>query len=434
MNKLIFELFYKSTCRCYSYKSVKRPDFTAKPKIMTKRVISEESISIKPNADLKRQLQTRILATGPITVAEYMQEILINPQSGYYMHRDVFGREGDFITSPEISQIFGELVAVWILSEWQKIGAPPFQLVELGPGRGTLARDVLKVLSQFKVGNKFSMHLVEISPYLSTLQAQLLCYTHESTDSNTCGFYQKGVTASGIQIYWYSRLEDVPPEFSIVLAHEFFDALPIHKLQIENGLWKEILIDNIETKTDDGADFRYVLSKNQTPISKIFEPINGETRKCLEYSVESDRLTSLLADRFETNGGIGLIIDYGHFGEKSDTLRAFKNHELFNPLKSPGSADITVDVDFRQMKRVAEKNKKVICFGPTEQRLFLQRMQGEIRLERLLKNALPENRPMIKSAYEMLTQPDKMGSRFKFFSMFPAILKDHLNKFPVNGF
>lgn len=211
------------------------------------------------------------------------------------------------------------MVAIWVLSEWQKLGSPSFQLVELGPGRGTLARDVLKVLSQFKLGSNFSMHLVEISPHLSALQAQLLCYKHELVDSNQFGCYQKGVTASGIQVYWYSRIEDVPAEFSIVLAHEFFDALPVHKLQFEDGLWKEVLIDVEDEKLEN--DFRLILSRNQTPISKFFRPIEGETRECLEYSVESDRIIDLLATRFEQNGGIGLIIDYGHFGEKSDTLR-----------------------------------------------------------------------------------------------------------------
>lgn len=199
------------------------------------------------------------------------------------------------------------------------MGGPPFQLVELGPGRGTLARDVLKVLSQFKLGRNFSMHLVEISPHLSTLQAQLFCYKHEATDSNTEGCYQKGETASGVKVFWYSRLEDVPAEFSIVLAHEFFDALPVHKLQKEDGLWKEVLIDVASEQTK--SDFRFVLSKNQTPISKLYEPIEGETRQSLEYALETDRLVALMAERFERDGGIGLIMDYGHFGEKSDTFR-----------------------------------------------------------------------------------------------------------------
>lgn len=211
-------------------------------------------------------------------------------------------------------------MAIWILSEWQKLGSPPFQLVELGPGRGTLLRDILRVLTQFKLGQSFSVHLVEISPHLSKLQAQLLCYTHEAVDDNTSTFYQKGVTASGVCVYWYSRLEDIPVGFSVILAHEFFDALPAHKLQKENGEWKEVLID-INDDHNNESDFRYVLSKNKTPISQLYEPIACETRESIEYSVESDRLISILADRLDANGGIGLVIDYGHFGEKCDTLR-----------------------------------------------------------------------------------------------------------------
>uniref|UniRef100_T1PJ04 Protein arginine methyltransferase NDUFAF7 n=1 Tax=Musca domestica TaxID=7370 RepID=T1PJ04_MUSDO len=360
-----------------------------------------------------------------------MREVLTNPQSGYYMNRDVFGREGDFVTSPEISQIFGELVSIWILSEWQKLGSPPFQLVELGPGRGTLMRDVIKVLSKFKLSTGFSIHMVEISPHLSKIQAQLLCYNFDDCDPNVDVYYRKGETASGTKIYWYSRLEDVPRKFSVVMAHEFFDALPIHKFQLYKGVWKEILIDLAEEK---GADFRLVLSKNQTPLSKIYTPVAGETRTTLEYSLEADRLVGLLADRFESDGGIGLIMDYGHFGEKEDTFRAFKKHALHDPLKSPGTADLTADVDFRQIKTVAEQKNQVVCFGPVEQGVFLDRMEGKARLEALVKNALPENRETIKSAYEMLTHSNHMGARFKFFSMFPAVLKEHLTKFPVNGF
>ncbi|XP_075144972.1 protein arginine methyltransferase NDUFAF7 homolog, mitochondrial [Haematobia irritans] len=416
--------------RRYSYISVKRPAFeTQPPRNAKKKPADNVPKDNKGNIDLTKHLQAKILATGPIPVAEYMREVLTNPLSGYYMNRDVFGKEGDFVTSPEISQIFGELVAIWILSEWQKLGSPKFQLVELGPGRGTLVRDVLKVLSKFQLNKEFSINLVEISPHLSKMQAQLLCYRFDDADPNVDVYYRKGETASGTKIYWYSRLEDVPQQFSIVMAHEFFDALPVHKFQLDNGVWKEVLID-----VGENSDFRYVLSKNQTPLSKIYTPIHGETRKCLEYSLEADRLIGLLAERFERNGGIGLIMDYGHFGEKDDTFRAFKKHALHDPLLSPGTADLTADVDFRQMKYVAERNNRTICFGPVEQGVFLQRMQGEVRLENLLKHALPENQSNIKSAYQMLTHPDQMGARFKFFSMFPYVLKDHLAKFPVNGF
>ncbi|KAH8398540.1 hypothetical protein KR215_011711 [Drosophila sulfurigaster] len=429
--------------RSYSYKSVRRPNLSAVSAAKSQELQTPQP---KPAANespahgeisLIKQLRARILATGPITVAEYMREVLTNPQGGYYMNRDVFGREGDFITSPEISQIFGELVGVWLASEWRKLGSPsPFQLIELGPGRGTLARDVLKVLTKFKQGAKFSMHMVEISPYLSLQQAQRFCYTHQKLPEDAqLPHYQVGTTATGIKAYWHSRLEDVPPGFSLVLAHEFFDALPIHKLQLIEGLWQEVLIDVVEQPESKLLpEFRYVISKSQTPVSRLFKPLPNETRTCLEYSLEAERHVDLLAQRLAEHGGVGLIMDYGHLGEKTDTFRGFKQHALHEPLLKPGTADLTADVDFKHLQHVAESRGHIQCYGPVQQGEFLERMQGKVRLEQLLANALPENKELIKSGYEMLTDPKQMGARFKFLSMFPSVLNDYLKKYPVAGF
>ncbi|XP_017469099.1 PREDICTED: NADH dehydrogenase [ubiquinone] complex I, assembly factor 7 homolog [Rhagoletis zephyria] len=424
--------------RNYSYKAVRRPDSTILARKLTAPQVEAKTEESQAPNDLTKHLKAKILATGPITVAEYMREVLTNPLSGYYMHRDVFGREGDFITSPEICQIFGELVAIWVVSEWRKLGSPlPLQIVELGPGRGTLARDVLKVLTKFKFGGQFSMHMVEISPHLSKVQGQRLCFSTETVTDENSPHYQTGKTATGTRVYWHKRLEDVPRAFSIVLAHEFFDALPVHKLQRDGKLWKEVLIDVISrdsVDSDNQPDFRYVISKAQTPVSHLYQPITNETRDCLEYSLDTDRIISMMAERFEIDGGIGLIMDYGHFGEKGDTFRAFKKHKLHEPLLAPGTADLTADVDFRQIKRIAEEHGKVICFGPVEQGTFLKKMEGDTRLEQLLANALPENHDIIRSGYKMLTDPTQMGKRFKFFSIFPAVVRKHLEKFPVSGF
>ncbi|EDW38403.1 GL12571 [Drosophila persimilis] len=425
--------------RCFSYKSVRRPNLgaTSAPKAEPEKTADAVPAATGTgNGGLAKQLRAKILATGPITVAEYMREVLTNPQAGYYMNRDVFGREGDFITSPEISQIFGELVGIWLVAEWRKMGSPsPFQLVELGPGRGTLARDVLKILTKFKLGAEFSMHMVEVSPFLSKAQAQRFCYTHETLPEEAqLPHYQVGTTATGTKAYWHRRLEDVPQGFSLVLAHEFFDALPVHKLQLANGQWQEVLIDVAPKSEPEAANFHYVLSKSQTPVSRVFHPMPGETRQTLEYSLETERQVGLLAERLERDGGIGLIMDYGHFGEKTDTFRAFKQHALHEPLLEPGTADLTADVDFKLVKSTAETRGHLHCCGPIEQGLFLSRMQGEARLEQLLANALPENEAIIRSGYEMLTDPKQMGSRFKFLAMFPGVVAPHLEKFPVAGF
>ncbi|KAH8414105.1 hypothetical protein KR222_006874 [Zaprionus bogoriensis] len=425
--------------RSYSYKSVRRPNLSAVSAAKSQELQQKPGETPPHDAlSLAKQLRARILTSGPITVAEYMREVLTNPSGGYYMRRDVFGREGDFVTSPEISQIFGELVGIWLLSEWQKMGSPtPFQLVELGPGRGTLARDVLKVLTKFKLGAEFSMHMVEVSPYLSQAQAQRFCYTHEKLPEDAQQpHYQVGTTATGTKAYWHRQLEDVPPGFSLVLAHEFFDALPVHKLQLVDGLWQEVLIDvaDAQASASKSAEFRYVLSKSQTPVSRLFQPIPQETRTCLEYSLEAERHVELLAKRLERHGGIALIMDYGHMGDKTDTFRAFKQHALHEPLLEPGTADLTADVDFRQLKHVAESRGHIQCYGPVQQGDFLARMQGPVRLERLLAHALPENQDNIRSGYEMLTDPKQMGARFKFLSMFPSVLAAHLEKYPVAGF
>ncbi|XP_052836500.1 protein arginine methyltransferase NDUFAF7 homolog, mitochondrial [Drosophila gunungcola] len=423
--------------RCYSYKSVRRPNVVASsaPKVEPAKEQPGSSSAVENgHGSLAKQLRAKILATGPITVAEYMREVLTNPQAGYYMNRDVFGREGDFITSPEISQIFGELVGIWLVSEWRKMGSPsPFQVVELGPGRGTLARDVLKVITKFKAGAEFSMHMVEVSPFLSKAQAQRFCYTHNTVpEDSQLPHYQVGTTATGTKAFWHRRLEDVPQGFSLVLAHEFFDALPVHKLQQVDGKWQEVLID--VASEGEQSDFRYVLSRSQTPVSSVFRPMPGEKRACLEYSLETERQVGILAERIERDGGIALIMDYGHFGEKTDTFRAFKQHQLHNPLLEPGSADLTADVDFKLVRHTAETRGNVHCCGPVEQGLFLQRMQGEARLEQLLAHALPENQDIIRSGYQMLTDQDQMGSRFKFLAMFPGVLASHLDKYPVVGF
>jgi NADH dehydrogenase [ubiquinone] 1 alpha subcomplex assembly factor 7 len=250
-----------------------------------------------------------------------MKDILTNPNSGYYMSRDVFGRLGDFITSPEIGQIFGELIAIWCLTEYNKIGSPEsLQIIELGPGRGTMIQDILRVWTQFKSSDSFSLHLVEMSPYLSNLQARKLCYSSSEMDtSKVFPYYRMGETLTGVKIFWYRRIEDIPRNFSIILAHEFFDALPIHKLVKQENVWKEVLIDIDPANKD---KFRFVISRNETPMSKLFTALHPhETRDHIEISPESDLLAKHIAERLEMHGGFGLIMDYGHLGEKQDTFR-----------------------------------------------------------------------------------------------------------------
>lgn len=364
-----------------------------------------------------RHLTSKIKATGPIPVAEYMREVLTNPVTGYYVKNNMLGPDGDFITSPEISQIFGELLGIWIISEWMGAGGPKqLQLVELGPGKGSLAADVLRVFSQLQSvlsGASMSLHLVEVSPALSRIQAQNLTGTrNQEADSEDEPVYRRGETSTGLPVSWYRRLDDVPAGFTIFLAHEFFDALPIHKFQRTEKGWREVMVDIDPEKPD---QLRFVVAPSSTLASSTLVQAD-ERRHHVEVCAEGGVIVQQLARRITEDGGAALIADYGHDGTKMDTFRGFKGHQLHDVLASPGSADLTADVDFSYLRRVAGGG--VACLGPVSQRTFLKNMGIDTRLQVLLRNCSdPSTRKQLISSYDMLTNPAKMGERFHFFSL-----------------
>nr|SVE75768.1 EOG090X06OK [Daphnia hispanica] len=369
-----------------------------------------------------------------------MKEVLTNPTAGYYMNRDVFGQTGDFITSPEISQMFGELIAVWLVNEWTKCGRPtPFQLAELGPGRGTLMADILRVFSKFKIAESdFSVSLVEVSPYLGQVQEKHLCssQSQEATELPKDSLhYKQSISLYGSPIRWYNHISDLPRTFTLFLAHEFFDALPIHKLvKVDQG-WREVLIDlNREDFT-----LRYVLSRDRTPA--CLYRMNNEIRNELEVSPQSLVITQAMASRIHRDGGIGLVIDYGHEGDKTDTFRGFKNHKLHDPLVDPGTADLTADVDFAAVKWAAthpsavEGWKANLTYGTVDQKDFLTRLGINLRLDQLLASCRDETVARdLKSAHRMLTDPVEMGSKFKFLALYPPVMEKILERYPPPGF
>lgn len=181
-------------------------------------------------------------------------------------------------------------------------------------------QDVIRALSQFGLSECISLHLVEVSPHLSQLQARRLCCQYrncEQTEDER--HYCRGETLSGIPVLWYDKIEDVPPHFSIVLAHEFFDALPIHKFQKSDNKWREIMID-FDVKTE---KYQFVVARKETPMLKLFlanlDP--NEERDHMEYSIQSHQVMEHLSLRLEEHGGFALVMDYGHNGEKGDTFR-----------------------------------------------------------------------------------------------------------------
>ncbi|XP_074845767.1 protein arginine methyltransferase NDUFAF7, mitochondrial isoform X2 [Carettochelys insculpta] len=357
---------------------------------------AEDGTEVTP---MLKHLIFKIKSTGPITVAEYMREVLTNPGKGYYMHHDMLGERGDFVTSPEISQIFGELVGIWYVSEWMATGKPKtLQLVELGPGRGTLTEDILRVFNQLgSLFNKcdISIHLVEVSPKLSEIQALTLTGGKTLSEIDVGSpFYMKGA--------------------SFYLAHEFFDALPIHKFQRTEHGWREVLID-IDPNVPN--QLRFVLAPSATPATAYF--IQGkETRDHVEVCPDAGVLIQRLACRIQEDGGAALIADYGHNGNKSDTFRSFRSHKLHDVLIAPGTADLTADVDFSYLRTMTQG--RVATLGPIKQQEFLKNMGIDVRLQVLLQNSSDTAmRKHLLQGYDMLMNPKKMGDRFNFFALLP---------------
>ncbi|XP_055981632.1 protein arginine methyltransferase NDUFAF7, mitochondrial [Sorex fumeus] len=367
---------------------------------------------------LLRHLAYKIKASGPLSVAEYMREVLTNPAQGYYMHRDVLGEKGDFVTSPEISQIFGELLGIWFVSEWMAAGKrPALQLVELGPGRGTLTGDILRVFGQ--LGSvlqncDISIHLVEVSQKLSEIQASTL--TDEAVPLEQAAdapVYMKGVTKSGLPVSWYRDLRDVPQGHSFYLAHEFFDVLPVHKFQKTPQGWREVLVD-IDPEVSD--KLRFVLAPSPTPAEAFIQ--RDEARDHVEVCPEAGVIIQELAQRIDRDGGGALIADYGHDGTKTDTFRGFRDHKLHDVLVAPGTADLTADVDFNYLRRMAQG--RVAVLGPLQQQDFLRNMGIDVRLKVLLEKAEePAAKQQLLQGYHMLMDPQQMGQRFHFFALLP---------------
>lgn len=395
---------------------------------------------------LLNNLCARIRFGGPMTVAQFMQEVVSHPRTGYYAAKDeVLGAGGDFVTSPEISQMFGECLSVWLLHEWTKMGRPrPLQLVELGPGRGTLMNDVLRSLQKLtppEVLKDLSVHLVEISDRLRKQQ-----------EAQLCGYFRKqpeteaekpehailtAVSRFGPTVHWYKDLDEVPRGFSLFLAHEFLDALPIHQFVRGPEHWHEVLID-LEQQYPKGNDknvankLRFVKSRQTTP-NCVHVP-EDEKRDSLEVSPQTGKVVDMLCDRITVNGGAALIADYGHCGEKEITLRAFKDHQLQDdPLENPGQADVTADVDFSYVKRRCSDT--TLCYGPVGQGDFLKKLGIDLRKDSLLKKCKDDaTKAQIESSFRMLTDPKRMGERFKFLSIFPATMKPIHEKYPPAGF
>ncbi|XP_024382737.1 uncharacterized protein [Physcomitrium patens] len=380
---------------------------------------------------------------GPITVAEYMEEVLTNPNAGFYMNRDVFGTHGDFVTSPDISQMFGEMVGVWSMCLWHQMGQPEaVNIIELGPGRGTLMADLLRGTAKFKdFSQTLSVHLVECSPALRKIQHETLkcVYKGGAEEKPTADGQNSEVVddrisqISGVPVAWHFDLDQVPRGVpTIIIAHEFYDALPIHQFQKSPRGWCEKLVDVAE---DDCQGLRFVLSPGPTAASKLFLTRRMKWASLqekaeiehVEVCPQAMKVTADIAKRVGGDGGGALIVDYGDSKIVSDSLQAIKKHEFVHVLDSPGNADLSAYVDFAALKHVVEDAAAV--YGPITQSQFLGALGINFRLESLVQNATDEQAEALQLGYWRLVGdgpapwldsdddvnrvPPGMGSRYK---------------------
>ncbi len=330
-------------------------------------------------------IREQIRQAGPMSVADYMALCLGHPRHGYYITRDPLGAAGDFTTAPEISQMFGEMIGLWLARAWVDAGRPaPFLLVELGPGRGTLMADALRAARTMPdFAGAAQLWLVETSPRLRAEQAARLP-----------------------QAQWASRLEDVPEAPAFLVANEFLDALPVRQyLATERG-WREKRVGLAEGRLAWGLS---------APLPGTGAAPEGAWR---EESAAADSIARQTASRIATHGGAALFVDYGYCAADrpaGPTLQALRRHAPADPLDAPGEADLTWLIDFDSLAATLAPLSAAIA----PQGAFLSRLGIGQRAARLAE-ARPDEADAVADALERLTAPGQMGTLFKALAAWPA--------------
>ncbi|MDA0261174.1 MAG: SAM-dependent methyltransferase [Proteobacteria bacterium] len=347
-------------------------------------------------ATLAEKIAATIRHSGPISIAHYMSEAIANQTHGYYATQQPFGLEGDFITAPEVSQMFGELVGLWCASLWSQMGRPEtVNLVELGPGRGTLMADAWRAAgAQPGFHDAANLHFVEVSPKLRQQQQ------HALTDARP---------RSGP--HWHIEFAAVPSGPLVLIANELLDALPIHQYQRMTTGWHERLVDI----APEPETFRVVLAPQpvETPetVPQVFAgtPIGAVVECC----PAAEALVTQVAERCKADGGGALFVDYGYTeSSPHETLQGVRRHAGHPVFVAPGSADLCAHVDFARLHAVAT-GAGVPVWGPIGQGDLLTALGIDARAERLKQNAATEQCVAIDSAVDRLVSSAKMGALFK---------------------
>ncbi|MCF6305628.1 MAG: SAM-dependent methyltransferase [Rhodobacteraceae bacterium] len=336
---------------------------------------------------LGKIIQQEIDQTGPMPVSRYMDLCLSHPKLGYYTTNNPIGTAGDFTTAPEISQMFGEMLGIWLIQAWQDQGAPErFVLAELGPGRGTLMADILRVAAQFpEFLDAMQIALVETSPVLRQIQSNAL---------------------KNHSIMHLDRVEQIPDLPLVLVANEFFDALPIEQYVFSDAGWQERRVD-----FQDGR-FEFLLAKpvQNAVLDRLFPDLpNGIL---VETSPLSLKIAREIGRRIRRFGGAALLIDYGDLSGVSDTFQAVKDHSSSSPLTFQGQSDLTAHVQFQPLCDAAQCQMQF-----TSQGYFLENIGISARANALAETALQQDIDTIISAHHRLVHPDEMGKLFKVMAL-----------------
>lgn len=333
----------------------------------------------------------RIAAEGPVTVADYMAECLLHPHHGYYTTREAFGAAGDFITAPEISQMFGELIGLWLAQVWSDQGRPaPFTLAELGPGRGTLMADALRAAARVPgFAQAARLVLVEASPRLRALQAARL----------------KDHTPA-----WVDSADALPEGPLFLVANEFFDALPVRQFVRDGARWRERQVGLA------GGRLAFGLGPalpQPALTGRLDDTRDGDL---VEYCPAAAPVMAGIGARIADQGGAALVIDYGDWRSLGDTLQAMARHGPTDPLAAPGQADLTAHVDFEALALAAAPCAHTRL---TAQGVFLERLGITARAQALARGLTGAALGAHVAAHRRLTHPDEMGTLFKVMGFSP---------------
>lgn len=341
-----------------------------------------------------RHLVDLIETQGPISVATFMSIVLGHPQHGYYTAQKPFGSSGDFVTAPEVSQVFGELLGLWCVQAWMDCGKPaPFNFVELGPGRGTLIVDAMRAATQ--VAPEFvkaaQVYLVEASASLRAEQ-------------------KKCLDAAAISAKWLSRFGDLPKRPAILIANEFFDALPIHQYTFGGDGWRERFV--TVDKTNGKPRFVFTLSPtiSKSPLPAGLKALEGDL---LEVSPASIALGAEIGAVIIKNGGAALIVDYGYAATAvGDTLQAVRDHAFHDVLSDVGTADLTAHVNFQHIAEAAG-GEGARVWKPIAQGDFLTQLGIKQRCAKLVAGKPSDIATSLQQDVVRLISPTQMGTLFK---------------------